>query len=107
MKEMAGITIKGTLCLAETELHTRVYNAMHASHYADKCPEISGRSLAQVGVMIIQQNSSITVFWIFLNTCSIHSVSNNENLVKNIEDCNINKILTIWTNGGNKTFKKK
>jgi len=32
MRETAGITISGISCLAEMELFTRVYNAMHAIH---------------------------------------------------------------------------
>ena len=44
--------------------------------------------------------------WIFLDTCSTHSVSNNPDLVTKIEQCDPDDFLTLTTNAGCRTFKQ-
>ena len=41
---------------------------------------------------------------ILMDTCSTSSVCNNEEMILNICDCPSDEFLTVYNNGGSKTF---
>ena len=53
-----------------------------------------GYTLAQGTIFMIPKN------WILLDTCSTCDVSNNPELVHNIQECSPSNTLTAYTNGG-------
>jgi len=47
---------------------------------------------------------AINKTWILLDTCSMHSVSNSNFFVTNIQKCGTSDILSVVTNGGPRNF---
>jgi len=50
--------------------------------------------------------TDIPTSWIFLDTCSTVSVSNNQKLVTNIKQCKSDEVLTVITNGGSQIYTR-
>jgi len=80
------------------------FNCQGVGHYSSQCPEKTGTNLAQVGVILLQQDYGIKKPWILLDTCTTNSVSNNREMVRDIQKCNPHDTLTVHTNGGVKVF---
>jgi len=62
--------------------------------------------LAKVGVILLQQDCGIKKTWILLDTCFTNSVSNNREMVGDIQKCDPHDTLTAHTNRRVKVFGK-
>ena len=61
----------------------------------------------QVRVGFAQSDSvSIPSTWILLDPCSTSSVGCNADLIGPIRDCTKDEFLTVYTNGGQKSFRQ-
>ena len=76
-------------------------------HYAGNYPSVRGVNILQTGLSFAQNYETLESSWILLDTCSTHSVSNNKMLVRDIVDCTKAEFLTVSTNRGNRTFRKR
>ena len=93
-----------------TMRNIRCYNCQSWGHLAPNCPVSAGRSatgLAQVSYTFNQSCNGIPSSWLLLDTCSTTSVACNKDLVKNLVMCSKDDHLTVYTNGGSKTFHEK
>ena len=75
-------------------------------HYKGQCPYATGANIisAHVGYMLTQVFFSIPKSWVLLDTCSTCNVSNNLELVTNVEKCEPKDVLTAHTNGGSQKY---
>jgi len=81
----------------------RCYQCQRQGHYSSQCPDNEGKS--KVGhTMSQQQTDSISKSWILLDSCSTHSISNNRNLLKNLEKCRSGESLVLTMNAGHMEF---
>ena len=71
------------------------YACRLVGHYAEQCFGVNGTIIFQTGIILTQKNGVIENSWIFLDTCSTHSVSNNKQLVEDKRQCQASKVLTI------------
>ena len=95
---------------------TDCYRCLQPGHIACVCPVTAAdltdvrranhknANLLQAALGFAQGEDEILHTWILLDTCSTASVAKTHSLVKNITTCSPNDVLTVHTNGGQKSF---
>ena len=99
-----------------TTVNFQCYRCQDFGHLANNYPSSETRSrgstprsavgLVQVRLNFAQADNMIPKSWILLDTCSTSSCCNNLALLSGLKDCTDDTALTIYTNGGQKTFNQ-
>jgi len=87
-----------------THAEIKCYACNTYGHFADQCPSKDQNNTSEVSHIFSQNDEKIKSTRIFIDSCSTHSVMSNRNLVRNIVRCLPEEVLTMDTNGGEKSF---
>jgi hypothetical protein len=93
-----------------TTIPMRCYHCNQWGHGSRNCPNRGnqrGVGAVHVGIGLSQANGGIPDTWILLDTCSTASVACNKDLVVDLQPCNSEDSLTLYTNGGTQNFNSK
>jgi len=82
------------------------YTCNENGHYMDKCTYVTETTSTQVGNILSQTKGILDKSWIILDSCSMHSVSNNKDLMLDLHDCTVKEGLMVATNRDGIGFNK-
>jgi len=93
-------------CIADVDgvMHDMVhcYSCQTVGHYSKKCPTSNGTNFVSVGFTFLQNKNTMKKTLILLDTCFMHSVSNNAQLVQDTQLCKTGERLMVAMNRGQK-----